>query len=152
MLRTTKLTELPPAIEFAEPEPAPAHAIFRQGFLSAISNPKLGVFFVTFLPQFVMPGQPVLQRYGFSDDDAFAVGLTCGGILDIFVEPVNKTTFPELGDIYEAVERGDDLLAGFRPAAKLTASCLKPFRDAGRLSDCLLRPAQQLPRRLDLLN
>ena len=34
-------------------------------------------------------GQPVLQRYGFSDDDAFAVGLTCGGILDIFVEPVN---------------------------------------------------------------
>lgn len=44
------------------PEPAPAHAIFRQGFLSAISNPKLGVFFVTFLPQFVMPGQPVLPR------------------------------------------------------------------------------------------
>ena len=52
-------------------------------------------------------GQPVLQRYGVSDDDAFAVGLTCGGILDIFVEPVNKTTFPELGDIYEAVERGE---------------------------------------------
>ncbi|HXI96459.1 MAG TPA: LysE family translocator, partial [Candidatus Acidoferrum sp.] len=44
------------------PEPAPAHAIFRQGFLSAISNPKLGVFFVTFLPQFVMPGQSVLPR------------------------------------------------------------------------------------------
>src|SRR2546427_8372117 len=33
------------------PPPAPAHAIFRQGFLSAISNPKLRVFFVTFLPQ-----------------------------------------------------------------------------------------------------
>ena len=31
---------------------------------------------------------PVLQRYGVSDDDAFAVGLTCGGILDIFVEKV----------------------------------------------------------------
>src|SRR5438132_13761855 len=31
--------------------PAPAHAIFRQGFLSALTNPKLGVFFVTFLPQ-----------------------------------------------------------------------------------------------------
>lgn len=44
------------------PAPAPAHAIFRQGFLSAISNPKLGVFFVTFLPQFVAPGQPVLPR------------------------------------------------------------------------------------------
>lgn len=44
------------------PPAAPAHAIFRQGFLSAISNPKLGVFFVTFLPQFVVPGQPVFSR------------------------------------------------------------------------------------------
>src|SRR3982074_336233 len=44
------------------PPPAPSHAIFRQGFLSAISNPKLGVFFVTFLPQFVGPGQPLLPR------------------------------------------------------------------------------------------
>jgi threonine/homoserine/homoserine lactone efflux protein len=42
--------------------PAAAHVIFRQGFLSALSNPKLGVFFVTFLPQFVMPGQALLPR------------------------------------------------------------------------------------------
>ena len=52
-------------------------------------------------------GQPVLQRYGFSDDDAFAVGLTCGGILDIFVEPVSKQTFPELGEVAAAVSRGE---------------------------------------------
>ena len=44
------------------PPPAPAHAVFRQGFLSAISNPKLGMFFVTFLPQFVLPGQAVFPR------------------------------------------------------------------------------------------
>jgi threonine/homoserine/homoserine lactone efflux protein len=44
------------------PPPAPAHAIFRQGFLSALSNPKLGVFFVTFLPQWVSPGQALLPR------------------------------------------------------------------------------------------
>jgi threonine/homoserine/homoserine lactone efflux protein len=44
------------------PPAAAAHAVFRQGFLSAISNPKLGVFFVTFLPQFVLPGQAVLPR------------------------------------------------------------------------------------------
>jgi len=46
----------------AAPKAAPGHAIFRQGFLSALSNPKLGVFFVTFLPQFVLPGQAVLPR------------------------------------------------------------------------------------------
>ncbi|GAB2720690.1 XdhC family protein [Kitasatospora kifunensis] len=33
-------------------------------------------------------GQPVLERFGYSDEDAFAVGLTCGGILDVFVQPV----------------------------------------------------------------
>jgi len=44
------------------PPALPPRAAFRQGFLSAISNPKLGVFFVTFLPQFVLPGQAVLPR------------------------------------------------------------------------------------------
>jgi xanthine dehydrogenase accessory factor len=43
----------------------------------------------------VETGQPVLQTYGVSDDDAFAVGLTCGGILDIFVEPASRELFPE---------------------------------------------------------
>jgi xanthine dehydrogenase accessory factor len=53
----------------------------------------------------IASGQPVLQTYGVSDDDAFAVGLTCGGILDIFVEPVSKELFPELGDLAAAVQR-----------------------------------------------
>jgi xanthine dehydrogenase accessory factor len=55
----------------------------------------------------VETGQPVLQTYGVSDDDAFAVGLTCGGILDIFVEPVSRELFPELGDVATAVQRDE---------------------------------------------
>lgn len=53
--------------------------------------------------QVVGDGRPVLQRYGVSDDDAFAVGLTCGGIIDVYVEPVSARTFPELAEVAEAV-------------------------------------------------
>ena len=48
----------------------------------------------------------MLERYGVSDDDAFAVGLTCGGILDVYVEKVNRETFPELEEIAADIEAG----------------------------------------------
>jgi xanthine dehydrogenase accessory factor len=49
---------------------------------------------------------PLLERYGVSDDDAFAVGLTCGGILDVFVEVVDQESFPELGEVAADIETG----------------------------------------------
>jgi xanthine dehydrogenase accessory factor len=61
----------------------------------------------------VASGRPELQRYGVTDDDAFAAGLTCGGIIDIFAEPMSRHTFPELESV------ADDIAAQ-RPTAIAT--------------------------------
>jgi xanthine dehydrogenase accessory factor len=54
----------------------------------------------------VQTGEPALERYGVSDEDALAVGLTCGGILDVFVERVDRDTFPELARLAADVRDG----------------------------------------------
>jgi xanthine dehydrogenase accessory factor len=54
----------------------------------------------------ITDGGSVLQRYGVTDDDAFAVGLTCGGILDVYVESVDRDSFPELPDLVRSVHDG----------------------------------------------
>ena len=50
---------------------------------------------------------------GVSDESAFAVGLTCGGIIDIFVERIDRTSYPELAEV------AGDIAAG-RPVAVAT--------------------------------
>lgn len=45
-------------------------------------------------------GVAQLVRYGVSDADAAAVGLSCGGTIEIFVEPVTPQSFPEFDEAF----------------------------------------------------
>ncbi|RJK96728.1 XdhC family protein [Vallicoccus soli] len=54
----------------------------------------------------VASGRPVVQRYGVSDDDALAVGLTCGGELEVLVAPSDGALAEEVA---AAVAAGEPL-------------------------------------------
>ncbi|MEU3776741.1 XdhC family protein [Streptomyces sp. NPDC032472] len=56
----------------------------------------------------IASGEGGLHRFGYSDDDAFAVGLTCGGVLDVLVTPVRggDPVRPVLGSVLRAAAGG----------------------------------------------
>jgi threonine/homoserine/homoserine lactone efflux protein len=46
----------------AVPERAPIGRIFTQGVVTQLLNPKVAIFFVAFLPQFLNPSQPIAPQ------------------------------------------------------------------------------------------
>ncbi|MFF5857325.1 XdhC family protein [Streptomyces sp. NPDC012751] len=59
--------------------------------------------------QALQDGRTVLERFGYSDEDAFAVGLTCGGVIDILVTPVRADgpARPVVASALAAAARGE---------------------------------------------
>ncbi|MBV2353841.1 XdhC family protein [Streptomyces sp. J2-1] len=50
-----------------------------------------------------------LEHFGYSEDDAFAVGLTCGGALDVFVQKVVPGEQPEIAAALAAASVGESV-------------------------------------------
>ncbi len=47
------------------------------------------------------------KRFGYSDEDAFAVGLTCGGVIDVLVQRIDPTARPEIVRALTAAASGE---------------------------------------------
>ncbi|MCC5984921.1 MAG: XdhC family protein [Rhodobacteraceae bacterium] len=62
-------------------------------------------------------GAPRVLRYGVSDGDAFAVGLACGGTIEVLLEPVADSALPEamLAEITAARAERRPLAYGVHP-------------------------------------
>jgi xanthine dehydrogenase accessory factor len=63
----------------------------------------------------VETGRARLQSFGYSDADAFAVGLTCGGEITLLVRPVSPAADPSFGEVAASV-------AGHHPVVTATVT------------------------------
>ncbi|WP_405668500.1 XdhC family protein [Streptomyces sp. NBC_00055] len=70
-------------------QPGAALAVDRDGtVIGSVSGGCVEGAVYELCQQALDDGTTVRERFGYSDEDAFAVGLTCGGVIDILVTPV----------------------------------------------------------------
>ncbi|GGV06042.1 XdhC family protein [Streptomyces spectabilis] len=70
-------------------QPGAALAVDRDGTaIGSVSGGCVEGAVYELCRQALEDGETVVERFGYSDEDAFAVGLTCGGVLDILITPV----------------------------------------------------------------
>ncbi|AZP22034.1 XdhC family protein [Streptomyces aquilus] len=84
----------------------------------------------------VASGEARLQTFGYSDEDAFAVGLTCGGEITLLVRPVTPALDPAFGEVAASVAAGRPVTVATvtdGPAPRGATLAVWPDRVAGTL-------------------
>lgn len=78
-------------------DPGAAMAVSESGEVAgSVSGGCVESAVVTAATSALQSGQPVLERFGYSDSDAFAVGLSCGGAVSVFVSPGLPSCYEQL--------------------------------------------------------
>ncbi len=71
-------------------DPGAAMAVSEDGEVAgSVSGGCVEGAVVTEALEILESGDRRLVSFGYSDDDAFAVGLTCGGTIHLFIEPLD---------------------------------------------------------------
>ncbi|MFJ3760179.1 XdhC family protein [Streptomyces sp. NPDC090080] len=84
----------------------------------------------------VASGEARLRTFGYSDADAFAVGLTCGGEITVLVRPVTARSDPAFGAVAASVAAGEPVTVATvvdGPAARGAVLAVWQDRAAGTL-------------------
>ena len=71
-------------------DPGAAMAVNEDGeVIGSVSGGCVEGAVVTEALEILKTNERKIVTFGYSDDDAFAVGLTCGGTVHLFIEPVD---------------------------------------------------------------
>lgn len=86
-------------------QPGASMAVSRDGeVVGSVSGGCVEAAVYELAMQVLESGQPVTETYGVADEDAFAVGLTCGGTIRIFIAPFGSDSSSAIEVIANAVD------------------------------------------------
>lgn len=91
-------------------EPGAAMAVSQSGeVVGSVSGGCIESALYDIAQDILDDGRSRTEVFRVSDDDAFGVGLTCGGTIEVFVQRVDRTGWPEFGEIAQRIASGEAL-------------------------------------------
>jgi xanthine dehydrogenase accessory factor len=93
----------------------------------------------------IRSGEPQQAGYGYSDVEALAASLTCGGRIEVLVRPVDSALCPEFAEVARSITAGEPVatatVLGTSPARLGAQRVVWPDRAAGTLGSSTLDDA-----------